>query len=191
MENKESLEEDIDQDYVYIDYFTDGIFRYSQETREFPCKHTIILKTLKNETFFPQCGVNCKSILRQFSLDFFRNSSFINSQKINNPDELLKYVEKNPFLRINKDNILLMCTQIIMLFPLYLLYKFIGPIVVGERENKTGMQIYISATNVLVTKYLRSVNPSNISNTLQTFEVFIDTDFTYDETTIMIVVEQG
>ena len=194
---EESLDEDnedneeIEQDYVYIDYFTDGIYHHSRDKKEFLCKQTIIMKTLKNEIFFPQHKMNLVSSMKQFSADFFRCNIYIGSpeKKAGNPEELFKYIENNPFLKVNRDNVLLICGQTIMLFPLYLLFKVVGSIVLGERKINTGLQIHISPTKILVIKYLRAVDPSDISKTLRTFEVFLDIDFAYDETTIIVAIE--
>ena len=191
-ENKDNKDnEDIEQDYVYLDYFTNGTYPQSREYKEFLYKQSIILKTLKNEVFFSQHTIDHDSLMEQFSTDYHRTSIYIGSPEsiVSSPDKLFEYIGANPFLKVNKDNILLSCGQTIMLFPLYLLFKVIGYIVIGERENKIGIQVHVTPTKLLVIKHLRAVNPSNISETLQTFEIFLDVDFAYDETTITIAIE--
>ena len=158
MENDAINDHSIRQDYIFIDYCKEGIFRYLEQERHLSSEQNLIMKILDNDVFFSQHKMDPISVLKQFSCDFPRSTVKIGNagDVASSDDALFAYIENHPFLKVNKNNVLLCCTQVIIIFALHLIFRTWGSVLVAERNPSSPIVVQISPTKIILSKYLRA-----------------------------------
>ena len=177
--------EDITEYNVYEE-FVFITSKNSKDIREILFQNSVYIETIENEDLLDYIDIEDDELLKQMLLDIPRMNITINSKRIRDHTSIIDFVIIHPYLRCNTKILFIACSQLIMVYPCYILYKLTKK-AVAELEDNEHLNIVIEPTKISINKTLRTleeVHGKIIKGS--TYHIRVEVDLFTDESIIII-----